>query len=133
MDVLVGSARDADTKGTGWFIGFSDWTRVAGSDLLHVPQDLPLSGLCVKWLDHPTGHDSGCDKPRSEGRTVSILVSEGSRFRIDFCESADFRSSALQTVLLERHGDFAAWGAGLFHRWHCEAGSTALTLRWNGG
>ena len=133
VKVLVGNARDADTKGTGWFIGFSDWARVAGSDLLHVPQDLPLSGLCVKWFDHPTGHDSGSDKPRSEGRTVSILVSEGSLFRIEFCEAPDFQAKAVESTVLKRHGDFAAWGAGLFHRWHCESRSTILTLRWNGG
>ena len=104
-----------------------------GSDLLYVPPDQSLSGLCVKWFDHPAGHDSAAAKPVSEGRTVSILVSQGSRFRIDFCESADFRSSAVQTAWLQRHGDYAAWGAGLHHRWHCEARSTVLTLRWNGG
>ena len=131
MDLLVGNAGDADTQGTGWFIGFSDWARVPGSDLLHVPKERALNGLCVKWFDHPDGHDSGSGKPASEGRTVSLLVSEGSRFRIEFCAAADFRTSAVETVVLQRHGDFAAWGAGLFHRWHCERRSTVLTLRWN--
>ena len=131
MNVLVGNARDADTKGTGWFIGFSDWARVPGSDLLHVPRGRALDGLCVKWFDHPDGHDSGSGKPLSEGRTVSVLVSEGSRFRIEFCEAPDFAAGAVETVTLQRHGDFAAWGGGLFHRWHCERRSTVLTLRWN--
>lgn len=131
MDLSTGNAHDANTQGTGWFIGFSEWTRQPGSDLLHVPRDQPLSGLCVKCYDHPAGHDSGPGKPVSEGRTVSLLVSEGSRFRIEFCETPDFASSPVRTVLLQRHGDFAAWGEGLYHRWHCEAASTVLTLRWS--
>ncbi|HEX2543039.1 MAG TPA: hypothetical protein VHM00_18400 [Caldimonas sp.] len=131
MNVRVGNAGDADTKGTGWFIGFSEWARAADSDLLYVAQQQPVSGLCVKWFDHPAGHDSGSAKPVSEGRTVSILVSVGSRFRIEFCETADFPVAAVQSVTLQRHGDYAAWGAGLFHRWHCESRSTVLTLRWN--
>jgi hypothetical protein len=131
VNVLVGNAYEADTRGTGWFIGFSDWARVAGSDLLHVPQEQAVAGLCVKWFDHPDGHDSGSAKPVSEGRTVSILVSSGSRFRIEFSEAADFASSPVETVVLQRHGDFAAWGAGLHHRWHCESRATILTLRWN--
>jgi hypothetical protein len=72
VNLLAGNAGDADTRGTGWFIGFSE-----------------------------------------------------------FCEAPDFRSSVVETVVLHRHGDSAAWGAGLFHRWHCESRSTVLTLRWN--
>jgi hypothetical protein len=130
MDLIVGNAQDADTRGTGWFIGFSDWTRHGDPSLLHVPAGAPLDGLCVKWFDHPDGHDSG-DKPVSEGRTVSILVTEGSSFRIDFCDTPDFDPPATRTVWLRRHGDYAAWGAGLHHRWHCETRSVVLTLRWN--
>ena len=131
MDLLTGNANDADTRGSGWFLGFSDWTRLPGSDLLHVPQDQPLSGLCVKWYDHPTGHDSGPAKPVSEGRTISVLVSSGSTFRLQFCETPGFEEGRTTTVLLQRHGDFAAWGAGLFHRWHCVDRATILTIRWN--
>ena len=130
MDLLKGNAHEAHTQGTGWFIGFSPWTRRPGSALLHVPQSEPVTGLSMKFYDHPAGHDSGDGKPLSEGRTVSILVSEGSRFRVEFCASADFGSSPVETVLLQRHGDFVAWGEGLHHRWHCEAASTILTLRW---
>lgn len=129
MDVMAGNARDAETRGTGWFIGFSEWTRTDSSELLHIPRDAGLSGLCVKWYDHPSGHDSG-DKPMSEGRTVSIMVSDGSVFRIDFCQSADFETAEVKSVVLKRHGDFAAWGAGLYHRWHCESRASILTLRW---
>lgn len=129
MDILVGNAHDADTRGTGWFLGFSEWTHTGGGDLLHVPQDQDVRGVSMKWFDHPPGHDSGGAKPLSEGRTVSILVSEGSEFRIDFCDAEDFSSSPVKTAVLRRHGDFAAWGAGVYHRWHCVARSTVLTLR----
>ena len=37
MNLLTGNAYEADTGGTGWFIGFSDWTQLPGSDLLYVP------------------------------------------------------------------------------------------------
>jgi hypothetical protein len=131
MDLITGNAHDADTHGTGWFIGFSDWTRLPGSDLLHVPQDQPLSGLCVKWFEHPTGHDSGGGKPVSEGRTVSVLVAPDAAFRVDFCETPDFTQAKTRSVLLQRPGDFVAWGAGLYHRWHCVARATIFTLRWN--
>jgi hypothetical protein len=130
VDLLTGNAHDLDTAGTGWFIGFSDWTLSYGSGLLHVPRDLALSGLCVKWYDHPSGDDSG-KKPISEGKTISILVSSDSRFTIDFSESADFDPAATTTAVLRRHGDFAAWGADLYHRWHCQEKSTILTIRWH--
>lgn len=133
MDILTGNAHDAETRGTGWFIGFSAWTLNGASELLHIPSERMLSGLCAKWYDHPTGHGSGNGKPVSEGRTISILVSEHSAFRIEFCDSPDFPPEKTRTVVLSRHGDFAAWGAGLFHRWHCLSRSTVLTLRWKMG
>jgi hypothetical protein len=126
VDVAFGNAHDAMTCGTGWMVGFGDWT----SGLLRVPEDQLLSGLCVKWFDHPAGDDSGLGKPVSSGRTLSLLVSEASAFRIECSESADFAPGATRSVLLERHGDFAAWGPGLFHRWHCLAPATILTIRW---
>ena len=130
MHLHTGNAYDADTQGSGWFIGFSDWTRAAGGGLLHVPRDAALSGLCVKWFDHPSGHEGGA-KPVSEGRTMSMLVTTGSRFELAFSEAPDFPAGATRTVLLERPGDFAAWGAGLHHRWRCLDRSTILTVRWN--
>ena len=85
----------------------------------------------MKWFDHPTGHDSGATKPVSVGRTVSILVTEGSRFELDFCEDAAFPPERTRAVVLQRPGDYAAWGAGLFHRWRCVQRATIATLRWN--
>ena len=133
MDIVTGNAYEADTRGTGWFLGFSDWTRLARSDLLHVPRDQPLSGLCLKWWDHPGGDESGNGKPVSEGRSLSLLVSAPSRFCVEFCESAAYPAAAVRQVVLQRPGDFVAWGAGLFHRWRCEQRATIMTLRWNEG
>ncbi|ACH39489.1 hypothetical protein Gbem_2481 [Citrifermentans bemidjiense Bem] len=130
MKIRTGNAYDAETHGTGWFLGFSDWTLNDPSGLLHVPKGEALTGLCAKWYDHPSGDESGNSKPVSEGRTVSILVSADSAFRIEFSPSPDFPSEEVQSVLLKRHGDFAAWGEGLYHRWHCLSRATVLTIRW---
>ena len=131
MDLITGNAYDANTQETGWFIGFGDWTRHGPGELLHVPPEQPLQGLCVKWFDHPAGHESLPGKPLSEGRTVSILASAGSRFRIDFSTDPEFPPGLTRSVLLQRPGDYAAWGAGLHHRWAALERSTVITLRWN--
>jgi hypothetical protein len=122
----VGNAYELDTQGTGWFVGFSPWTL----GLRHVPKGQPVEGLCVKWYAHPAGQDGGA-KPLSEGRTLSILVNEDAAFCIEFSASPDFPAHDLRTVVLRKPGDYAAWGAGLFHRWRCERRSTVLTVRWS--
>jgi hypothetical protein len=128
MDIETGNANDTDTQGTGWFIGFSPWTRASTGGLRHVPAGEPVTGLCVKWFDHPAGHESG-PKPVSEGRTVSILVTGGGHFEIDFSATPDF-SADVRTVVLRRGGDFAAWGEGVHHRWRCVRRATVATVRW---
>lgn len=128
MDIDTGNAYAVDTQGTGWFVGFSDWTQGSTAGLRHVPQSEPVAGLCMKWFDHAPSQE-GHGKPISEGRTISILVTDGGEFEIDFCEAQDF-SGELRTVRLVRPGDFAAWGAGLFHRWRCVRRATIATLRW---
>jgi len=129
MDLITGNAYELDTRGTGWIIGFSDWTRLPGSDLLHVPAGEPVTGLCVKWYDHPEGHASG-DKPVSEGRTFSMLVTPGSRFRYDISDEPTYAPQRTRTLVLERPGDYIAWGEGVYHRWFCDRRSTILTVRW---
>ena len=128
MDIDTGNASELDTQGTGWFIGFSPWTHGSVNGLRHVAKDQPVTGLCVKWFRHEPGHESG-DKPVSEGRSASILVTENARFEIDFCLSADF-SGEVRTVVLRREGDFAVWGEGLYHRWRCVERATIATVRW---
>ena len=130
MDLLIGNAYDQDTRGTGWIIGFSDWTRLAHPELLHVAQHEPVTGLCVKWYDHPEGHASG-DKPVSDGRTFSVLVTAGSVFRYEISDDPGYPAGATRTVVLQRPGDYIAWGAGIFHRWFCERRATIMTVRWS--
>jgi hypothetical protein len=128
MNIDTGNAYDQDTGGTGWFVGFSEWTLASTGGLRHVPQGEAISGFSMKWFDHPPGQE-GNAKPVSEGRTLSILVNEGGEFEIDFCAAADF-SQEVRTVRLARPGDFAAWGAGIFHRWRCVRRATVATVRW---
>jgi hypothetical protein len=131
MDVEFGNAGELDTHGTGWFVGFGDWLHAAGAGTLrHVPRDSRQHGLCVKWMQHPAGDDRGMDKPISEGRTLSILVSDGGRFRLQFSAHEGFASDRTVERVLQRHGDFALWGPGLHHRYFVGADSVILTLRW---
>ncbi|HSV36565.1 MAG TPA: hypothetical protein VLI46_13465 [Ramlibacter sp.] len=131
LDIDTGNAHDLDTHGTGWLVGFGPWTVPSASGLRHVPRDQPVAGLCVKWYEHPVGHDSGNDKPVSEGRTISLLVSAEASFRIEFSRTPGFEPEGLRSIVLRREGDYVAWGAGLYHRWHCERRSTIVTVRWN--
>ena len=55
LGVEFGNAGDMDTNGTGWFVGFSEWTRHPPSHLRHVPATELAAGLCVKWFSHPAG------------------------------------------------------------------------------
>ena len=133
MDVEFGNAGDLFTNGTGWFVGFSDWAKANASgrtDLRFMPKDRRLHTLCMKWMFHPAGDDRGIAKPPSEGRTLSILVSEAGRFRLQCSEHADFPDGGVAVFHLVRHGDFVAWGEGLHHRWFVDADCTILTLRW---
>ena len=133
MDIEFGDANAVDTQGTGWFVGFGPWTRVAGEggrSLRHIPEDRPSTGVCMKWMRHPAGDPRGAGKPVSVGRTVSILVSEGGRFRLELSEAADFPEAATERVTLERAGQFCAWGPGLHHRYAVDRDCTILTLRW---
>ncbi|SDJ51780.1 hypothetical protein [Variovorax sp. OV700] len=115
LDVEFGNAGDLDTSGTGWFVGFSDWAKKPPAHLRHVPVGELAAGLCVKWFSHPAGNPNGEPKPLSDGRTMSILVSPASEFRIEFSATADFASQDILAHTLRRHGDFVIWGSGVFH------------------
>ena len=130
LPVEFGNAGDVDTHGTGWFIGFSDWTRHPDPMLRHVPAGADTRGLCVKWFAHPAGHPAGEAKPVSEGRTMSMLVGAPGEFRIEFCALPGFDDGAVQSHTLRRNGDFAIWGAGVWHRAFGVLPTTILTIRW---
>ena len=138
MEIECGNTSNLDTEGTGWFIGFSSWTRnpqVAGlpqspADLRFMPAETQVQSLQVKWMVHPAGDPRGATKPASKGRTISILVSETGRFHLEIAPDARFDPCCVQRHLLRHHGDFLIWGAGLHHRWWVEETCTILTLRW---
>lgn len=130
-DVEFGNAGEVDTQGSGWFIGFSEWAKTPqGARLRHMPVDLAATGLCVKWFLHSVGNPNGEPKPRSEGRTVSMLVGEPGEFRIEFSRSASFESGQTRTHVLRQSGDFAIWGPAIFHRAFCVQPACILTIRW---
>jgi hypothetical protein len=130
LDVEFGNAGAVDTHGTGWFVGFSEWSKSTGSHLRHMPTELASSGLCVKWFMHDAGDPDGSLKPVSEGRTMSILVGSPSEFRIDFSLSASFDPGETMSCVLKKPGDFAIWGHGIFHRAFGILPACMLTLRW---
>jgi len=135
MDIECGDANTVDTHGTGWFVGFGPWMGASAQDgaptrLRCMPPDAACTGLSMKWMRHPAGDPRGTGKPVSVGRTLSILVSEGGCFRLQLSEQADFPAAATESVVLERAGQFCAWGAGIHHRYAVDAACTILTVRW---
>jgi hypothetical protein len=131
QNIEFGNAGDLDTSGTGWFVGFSDWTKQSQAHLPHVAAEELAAGLCVRWFSHPAGNPNGESKPLSEGRTIPVLVSPSSEFRIEVSATTDF---ALQDILahtLRRHGDFVIWGPGAFHRAFGVQPACILRVRWS--
>lgn len=128
--VEFGNAGDLDTRGTGWFVGFSDWTRGPSTALRHVAAGTTSTGPCIKYFSHPAGHPNGDAKPLSEGRTLSMLVDAASEFRIEFSTRADFAPEDSVSHTLRRHGDFVIWGPGIHHRAFGIRPACILTVRW---
>ena len=130
MQLESGSLSHIDTQGTGWVIGFSDWTLDGNFDLRHIAPNTPMRGPYMKWFNHPPGHPNGEEKPISVGRTMSVLVSPQSEFRLDFSEEPLFQPDRTRSVCLRNHGDYALWGAGVYHRAFGLSHACILTLRW---
>jgi hypothetical protein len=133
MDIEFGNAGSLDTQGTGWFIGFSEWTKPIGmgaASLRFMPADSLSHTLHVKWMVHAANDGRGAAKPPSEGRTLSILVSEAGVFRLQFSRYKDFPEQHVLEYTLRQHGDFVIWGEGIHHRWFVDEQSTVMTLRW---
>lgn len=133
MDIEFGNAGKLDTHGTGWFIGFSQWTQSGNAEaanLRYIPKGSLAHTLHAKWMVHPAGDDRGSQKPPSEGRTISILVSERGVFRIQFAPNQHFGASETVEYTLNAHGDFIIWGENIHHRWFVDEECTILSLRW---
>jgi hypothetical protein len=130
LPVEFGNAGAMDTHGSGWFMGFSDWSKNEPHHLRHMPKDTMSSCLCVKWFAHEAGDPNGQEKPVSSGRTISVLVSDESDFRIDFCFDSSFDPESTLSYQLSRKGDFVIWGAGVYHRAFGQQASTIMSIRW---
>jgi hypothetical protein len=130
-NVEFSNAGAVDTNGTGWFIGFSEWSKSKGINLRYVPGDQDLRGLCVKWFMHAAGDPNGHGKPLSEGRTFSILAGAASEFRIEFSRSPGFEPAFTLAHTLRKPGDFVIWGEGLHHRWFSIKPACIMTIRWS--
>ncbi|MEG3438823.1 hypothetical protein V0288_16975 [Pannus brasiliensis CCIBt3594] len=133
MDIEFANAGTLDTNGTGWLIGFGDWTKAietGGTALRCMPENALARNLQVKWMIHPAGDDRGTRKPISVGRSISILASESGRFRLEFSPDANFPEGRTECYTLEKHGDLVIWGENIYHRWFVEAACTIITIRW---
>ena len=131
MEIESGNIGDLDTRGTGWTVGFGEWTRDGVFDLRYMPEAVRSSGICLKWMDHRAGDPRGSAKPPSVGRSLSILVGEAGRFRLEFSDDPGFPEGRTVAHVLARRGDFVAWGEGLHHRWFVDDDCIVLTLRWS--
>src|SRR4051812_22343776 len=123
MQIEHGNVNTLDLE-TGWIVGYS--SSAAASPLRHLPALQAVRTLCVKWMNHPAGDPRGTQKPPSEGRTISILVSVGGHFRIEFAADAAFFDAAVQRHSLSRTGDYVMWGENIHHRWFVDAACTIL-------
>lgn len=130
VNVEFGNAGDIDTGGTGWFVGFSEWSKSKDPALRYVPREERSGGLCIKWFMHQPGDPNGQGKPVSEGRTLSVLAGPPGEFQLEFSLDAAFEPGSTLVHKLRRPGDFVIWSEGVHHRWACFAPSCILTVRW---
>lgn len=130
IEIEFGNAGSVETNNTGWFIGFSEWSKSGLASLRHMPENLDASGLCVKWFFHAKGDPNGEQKPISKGRTISLLVGAPSEFRLEFSRSISFEPSETNAFVLREPGDFAIWGPGIYHRAFGLQNACLLTIRW---
>lgn len=133
MNIECGNLNTIDTNGTGWFLGFSDWTKSNDGQcaaLRHMPKDMLAHTMTMKWTTHAKNDPNGSGKPISDGRTLSVFVSERGGFRIQFSMHPDFPQGQVEECRMQRQGDFCIWGAGLYHRWLVDEDCTILSVRW---
>jgi hypothetical protein len=61
---------------------------------------------------------------------MSVFISDESQFQVDFSADPSFAPEGMVTHTLRRAGDYAIWGAGVFHRAFGIRPATILTIRW---
>ena len=105
-----GNAADDGKDARGWILGhFIEPTGDVRSS----------NDVEVKWGIHPAG-DQRPEWTSDDQRTTMVLLVDGV-FRIDLTEAS---------VIMERQGDYAVWGAGIDHSWQALTNSIIVTIRW---
>jgi len=136
--VRSGNAWETDTRSTnqqgvkesrsGWIVGFSGYLQT--DPLCFMPKNALASEVCIKWYEHVTGDPNGTriPKPRSTGRTISLLANDGGKVLLRFWTPNE--PASIHTVILDEPGDYAIWGPDLHHEWEILRDSTVITVRW---
>ena len=122
-----GNAETVDTAGRHWIVGYSPVLQA--TPLRFMPKDARAAGVAIKWRAHPPNDPEGTsgEKPPTVGRTVTLLTNEGGQFRLRFWTENKADATVL---LLDKPGDFAAYGACLNHEWEAPTASTMVTICW---
>src|SRR5262245_50317028 len=99
-----GNATEDGSRNRHWFLG----------PYIEDPAGLRRTGhLEVKWAVHPKGQRRESWAPGGASRTISMLVR--GRFRLDFRRPAD--PEFIESVVLEREGDYVIWTPEVEHTW----------------
>ena len=104
--------RSLDVPMTNWIVG--EGPTIPTNSLRFMRQFNKNKGItgdsatdvAIKWFVHSPEDDPdwGGKKPKSDGRTMSILASEG-EFQLVFT-----KDETTYTLTLDQPGDFAIWG-----------------------
>ena len=98
MELETGNAGEVDTNGTGWFIGFSDWTDAGDANLRHIPSEIDARVLRQVVFAPCRGSERRA-QVICEERTVAIQVGLSGSFRIEFCPSKFFTRRIVEKPL----------------------------------
>lgn len=91
------------------------------------PDDIRATNAVeVKWGAHAAGEKRTEWYTDEDRTTLAMLVDDG-RFRLDLSDGGE-----VDSIRLDRHGDYAMWGPGVSHTWEAEEDSTIVTVRWPG-
>jgi len=83
-----GQVSDFSPRGGGWLVGFGENFR--DPTLRRMAKNALAHTVGIKWMVHERGDPNGTDKPKSDGCTLSVLVSPVGDFRVEFSRRPDF-------------------------------------------
>jgi hypothetical protein len=129
--VEFGNANAFSPQGGGWLVGFGE--NFKNPTLRRMAKNALAHTIGLKWMVHNAGDSGGTNKPVSDGCTISILISQGGDFCLEFSTSKEFTEKAEDKYVqyhLTKFGDFVVWGGRIHHQWSVPVTSTILTVRW---